>query len=140
MPMEQVQYVGNLYLNTYNFRMTTSPIPLMECPQPPQEKKTNLEETMVELARSQAELAKTQNQFVSDTRTSLNNQSTQIRNLEVQVEQMASMLNERQQGTLSSASEVNLGREGKEHCKAIILRSGKIVENSVQEDEIEKDT
>ena len=103
MPMEQVQYVGNPYLNTYNFKMTISPKSLMECPQPPQEKKTNLEETMVELARSQAELAKYQNQIVSDTRTSLYNQSTQIRNLEVQVGQMASMLNERQQGTLSSA-------------------------------------
>ena len=45
--------------------------------------------------------------------------------------QMASLFNERQQGNLSSTSEVNPRREGKEHYKAIILRSGKTVETTI---------
>ena len=39
--------------------------------------------------------------------------------------QMATILNERDQGSLPSTSEVNPKREGKEHCKAITLRSGR---------------
>ena len=46
--------------------------------------------------------------------------------------QMASLLSERQQGNLPSTSEVNLRREGKEHCKAVTLRSGKTLEQSVE--------
>ena len=42
--------------------------------------------------------------------------------------QMASLFNERQQGNLPSTSEVNPRRDGKEHYKAITLRSGKKVE------------
>ena len=83
---------------------------------------------MVELARSQAELAKSQSQFVNDTKTTLSNQSAQIRNIEVQLKQMASRMNERKQGLLPSTSEVNPRREGKEHCKAVTLRSGKELE------------
>ena len=40
----------------------------------------------------------------------------------------ASMMNERKQGSLLSTFEINLRREGKEHCKAITLRSGKELE------------
>ena len=39
--------------------------------------------------------------------------------------QMATLLTERQQGSLPSNVEVNLRREGKEHVKAITLRSGR---------------
>ena len=49
--------------------------------------------------------------------------------------QMASLLSERKQGNLPSTSEVNLRREGKEHCKAITLRSGKTLELSVEAQE-----
>ena len=38
---------------------------------------------------------------------------------------MASLLTERQQGSLLSNSEVNPRGEGKEYCKAITLRSGR---------------
>ena len=41
--------------------------------------------------------------------------------------QMATMLFERPQGSLPSTSEVNPKGEGKEHCKAITLRSGREV-------------
>ena len=49
--------------------------------------------------------------------------------------QMASLLSERQHGNLPSTSEVNPRREGKEHCKAVTLRSGKTLEQSVEAQE-----
>ena len=45
---------------------------------------------------------------------------------------MASLFNERQQGNFPSTSEVNPKRDGKEHCKAITLRSGKTGEKPVE--------
>ena len=42
--------------------------------------------------------------------------------------QMASLLTERQYGSLSSNSEVNPRGEEKEYCKAITLRSGRELE------------
>ena len=44
---------------------------------------------------------------------------------------MASLFSERQQGNLPSTLELNPRRDGKEHCKAITLRSGKIVETNI---------
>ena len=41
--------------------------------------------------------------------------------------QMVTMLTKRPQGALPSTSKVNPRREGKEHCKAITLRSGREV-------------
>ena len=94
---------------------------------------------MSELAKYQLKLRKSQAQFVNEIRTSLTNQAAQLRNLEVQMGHMASLFNERQQGNFLSTSKVNPIRDGKEHCKAITLRSGKIVErlvqNSVENDE-----
>ena len=57
--------------------------------------------------------------------TQLNNQAMQLRNLEVQMGQMENIFTERQQGSLSSKSEVNPRREGNEHVKAVTLRSGR---------------
>ena len=65
---------------------------------------------MMELARSQVKLAKSQSQFVNGTKTALSNQSAQIRNIEVQLGKMVSRMNERQQGSLPSTSEINLKR------------------------------
>ena len=45
------------------------------------------------------------------------------------------LLSERQQGNLPSTSEVNPRREGKEHCKAVTLRSGKTLKQSVEAQE-----
>ena len=64
-------------------------------------------------------------------RTSLNNQATQLWNLEVQMGQMASLFNERQKGNLPSTLKVNPRRDGKEHYKAITIKSGKIVETKI---------
>ena len=60
--------------------------------------------------------------------TQLNNQVAQLRNLEVQMGQMASLLTERQHGSLPSNSEASPRVEGKEYCKAITLRSGRELE------------
>ena len=49
--------------------------------------------------------------------------------------QMALLLSKRQHGNLPSTSEVNPRREGKEHCKAVTLRSGKTLEQSVEAQE-----
>ena len=48
--------------------------------------------------------------------------------------QMASLLSEGQQG-IPSTSEVNPRKEGKEHCKAVTLRSGKTLKQSVEAQE-----
>ena len=57
--------------------------------------------------------------------TQLNNQAAQLRNLEMQMGQRATLLTEKQQGSLPSNSEVNPRGEGKEHVKAITLKSGR---------------
>ena len=79
----------------------------------------------------QIEMRKSQHQFENETRTSSINQATQLRNLKVQKGQMAIMISEWQQGHLLSTSEVKPRRDGKEHCKAITLRSGKMVETNI---------
>ena len=87
---------------------------------------------MEQLADIHMNMMKLHDKFENETRTSLNNQAAQLRNLEVQMGQMASLLSERQQGNLPSTSEVNPRREGKEHCKAVTLRSGRTLEQSVE--------
>ena len=60
--------------------------------------------------------------------TRLNNQAAQLRSLEAQLGQMANLLTERQLGSLPSNSEVNPRRDGNEHVKEVMLRSGKELE------------
>ena len=55
----------------------------------------------------------------------MNNQAAQLRNLEVKMGQMANILTERQQSCLPSNSEKNPRGDGREHVKAIMLRSGR---------------
>ena len=62
---------------------------------------------------------------IQNQSTQLHNQAAQLRNLEVQMGQMATLLTERQQGSLPSIMEVNPRREGKEHVKATTLRNGR---------------
>ncbi|GMN26348.1 hypothetical protein TIFTF001_049290 [Ficus carica] len=50
-----------------------------------------------------------------------------LRSLENQIGQIANALNVRPQGSLSSNTE-DPRREGKEHCKAILLRNGREIE------------
>ena len=103
--------------------------------QPPQEKKSSLDLKMEQLADIHMNMMKSHDKFKNETRTSLNNQAAHLQNLEVQMGQMASLLSERQQGNLPSTLEVNPRREGKEHCKAVTLRSGKTLDQSVEAQE-----
>ncbi|XP_062088718.1 uncharacterized protein LOC133795279 [Humulus lupulus] len=58
----------------------------------------------------------------------IQSQAASLCNLEIQFGQLANDLKNRPQGSLPSDTE-NPRRDGKEHCKAINLRSGKILEN-----------
>ncbi|XP_062093791.1 uncharacterized protein LOC133799817 [Humulus lupulus] len=57
----------------------------------------------------------------------IQSQAASLRNLETQLGQLANELRNRPQGTLPSDKE-NPRKYGKEHCKAVTLRSGKNVE------------
>ena len=52
--------------------------------------------------------------------------------------QMANLLTERQPGSLPSNSEVNPRRDGNEHVKVVMLRSGKELETQRQSPVIEQ--
>ena len=83
--------------------------------------------------------------FMNETKTNmqqqatqLNNQAAQLRSLEAQMGQMANLLTERQPGSLPSNSEINPRRDGKEHVKAVMLRSGKDLETKGKSSVIEE--
>ena len=62
----------------------------------------------------------------------IQSQAVSLRNLENQLGQLANALNNRPQGTLPSNTE-NPRREGKEQCKAITLRNGRVLEENKDE-------
>ena len=134
---EQANYIGNNnpFGNTFNpawrnhpnfsWRNTQNPQnsqnhQMQQAP-PPREKKADLESLM-------AKMAEHTNSFMAETRTALQNQSAQIRSLETQINQLANANNTRQQGTLPSNTVVN----PKDHCNAITLHSGTVVEEKVK--------
>ena len=89
----------------------------------------------MDLEQALAQMLTSHSAFMNETKanmqqhaTQLNNQSAQLRNLEVQMGQMANLLAERQPGSLPSNSEVNPRRDGNEHVKSVMLRSGKELE------------
>ncbi|KAJ4724582.1 DNA-directed DNA polymerase, partial [Melia azedarach] len=130
---EQVSYVGNYnqqnnnpYSNAYNQGWRNHPNFSWRGNQnaarppsgfQPQEKKVNLEEALTQLTVNTSK-------FMTKTETTLQNQAVSIRNLEMQVGQLASMMTERQQGSLPSNTETN----PREHVNVITLRSGKKLE------------
>ena len=109
-----------------------NPLEQVKPHQPPQQKKYSLDMKMEQLVDMHMNMMKSHDNFENETRTSLNNQASQLRNFEVQMGQMASLLSERQQGNFPSTSEVNPRKEGKEHYKAVTLRSGKTLEQSFE--------
>ncbi|WVZ24189.1 hypothetical protein V8G54_002733 [Vigna mungo] len=76
-------------------------------------------------------VAQTSN-FMNETRTNFKNQEASIRNLENQIGQLSRQLSERSPGTFPSDTIPNL----KEQCKAIQLRSGRVIENGKRIDDI----
>ena len=118
MPMGQVQYVSNPYLNTYDSGFQYHPYLSWETnqdvPQPLQGKESNLEEAMVEMknshvqmatfyleeamtemAKSQVELSKSQAQFMNETKVILQIQSNKLKSLEMQIGQMAKVISDK---------------------------------------------
>ncbi|KAL5569553.1 hypothetical protein UlMin_026128 [Ulmus minor] len=65
--------------------------------------------------------------FMNKTETHIQNQGVALRNLENQVGQLATALSSRPSGALPSNTKIPQ-RDGKEHAKAITLRSGSTVE------------
>ena len=111
--------------------------------EPPPEKKVDLEQALAQMLTSHTTSMNETKANMQQQATQLNNQAAQLRNLEVQMGQMASLLAERQHGSLPSNLEVNPRGEGKEYYKAITLRSGKELESSwpqpaIREMEIKK--
>ena len=95
---------------------------------PPPEKKVDLEQALAQMLTSHTTFMNETKENMQNQATQLNNQAAHLRNLEVQIGQMASLLAERQHGSLPSNPEVNPRGEGKEYCKAITLRSGRELE------------
>ncbi|XP_062080897.1 uncharacterized protein LOC133785694 [Humulus lupulus] len=79
------------------------------------------------MARTDNYMAKTDN-FMARNDTNIQGLSSTVRNLENQMGQFSNELRNRPQGTFPSDTK-NPRRDGKEHCKAITLRSGKELEN-----------
>ena len=107
-------------------------MPQLQVTKPPPEKKVDSEEALAHMMTSHStfmnEMKATfqnQAQQLQNQSTQLQNQGAQLRNLEVQIGQMATLLTDRQHGSLPSNSEVNPRREGNEHVKAVTLRSGR---------------
>ena len=91
---------------------------------PPPEKKVDLEQALAQFLTSHIAFMNETKANMPNQATQLNNKAAQLRNLEVQIGQMASLLMERQHGSLLSNSEANPRGEGKEYFKAITVRSG----------------
>ena len=106
--------------------------------EPPPEKKVDLEQALAQLLTSHSAFMNETKANMQQQETQLNNQAAQLRNLEVQMGQMANLLTERQPGSLPSNSEVNPRRDGNEHVKVVMLRSGKELETKGQSQVIEE--
>ena len=106
--------------------------------EPPSEKKLDLEQALAQMLTSHFAFMNETKANMQQQATQLNNQAAQLRSLEAQMGQMANLLTERQPGSLPSNSEVNPRRDGNEHVKAVMLRSGKELEIQLQPPVVEQ--
>ena len=113
-------------------------MPLNRVSEPPPEKKVDLEQALAQMLTSHSAFMNETKANIQQQATQLNNQATQLRNLVVQMGQMANLLTKRQPGSLPSNSEVNPRRDGNEHVKAVMLRSGKELETQAQPPVVEE--
>ena len=104
----------------------------------PSEKKLDLEQALAQMLTSHSAFMNETKANMQQQETQLNNQAAQLRSLEAQMGQMANLLTERQPGSLPSNSEVNPRRDGNEHVKAVMLRSGKELESQLQPPVVEQ--
>ena len=148
-PQQQRPYGGNSYQNQgqgwrnnqnqnsqnnqgYGWRNNQNNMPSNRANEPPSEKKMDLEQALAQMLTSHSTFMKETKANMQQQATQLNNQAAQLRSLEAQMGQMANLLTERQPGSLPSNSEVNPRRDGNEHVKAVMLRSGKELESQLQ--------
>ena len=127
----------------YGCRNNQNNMPSNRVREPPPEKKVDLEQALAQMLTSHSAFMNETKENMQQQETQLNNQAAHLRNLDVQMGQMANLLTERQPGSLPSNSEVNPRRDGNEHVKAVMLRSGKELETKgqspvIEEVEIEK--
>ena len=113
-------------------------MPSNRASEPPPEKKVHLEQALAQMLTSHSTFMNETKANMQQQATQLNNQAAQLRNLEVQMGQIANLLTERQPGSLPSNSEVNPRRDGNEHVKSVMLRSGKELETKGQSPVIEE--
>ena len=106
--------------------------------EPPSEKKLDLEQALAQMLTSHSAFMNETKANMQQQATQLNNQAAQLRSLEAQMGQMANLLAERQPGSLPNNSKVNPIRDGNEHAKAVMLRSGKELESQLQPPVVEQ--
>ena len=131
-PQQQGQYGGNNYQNQnqgqgwrntqnsqncqgYGWRNNQNNMPPARVSEPPPKKNVDLEQALTQMLTSHNAFMNETKENMENQATQLNNQAAQLRNLKVQMDQMASLLTERQRGSLPSNSEVNPRGEGKEY-------------------------
>ena len=68
----------------------------------------------------------------------MQSQAISLQTLETQVGQLDSLINNHTQGSLSSTIEINPKGEGNQRCKAITLRSGKELSNTIMKPELKE--
>ena len=112
-------------------------MPSNRASEPPTEKKVDLEQALAQMLTSHSAFINETKANMQQQATQLTNQAAQLRSLEAQMGQMANLLTERQSGSLPSNSEVNPRRDGNEHVKAVMLRSGKDLETNGKSSVIE---
>ncbi|KAJ8769542.1 hypothetical protein K2173_005145 [Erythroxylum novogranatense] len=93
-----------------NVQRQPPPPPGFKAPNPAPPEKSNLEDLL--------------SKYISTTEVRMQNQESSIRHLENQMSQIASLIKERPSGSLPSNTEAN----PREHAKAILLRSGRQLE------------
>ena len=154
-PQQQGPYGGNSYQDQgqgwrnnqnqnsqnnqgYGWRNNQNNMPSNRANEPPSEKKLDLEQALAQMLTSHSAFMNETKANMQQQATQLNNQAAQLRSLEAQMGQMANLLTERQPGSLPSNSEVNPRRDGNEHVKAVMLRSGKELESQLQPPVVEQ--
>lgn len=89
------------------------------------EKQPSLEDALARFITATERRMNDQDKLLNQVDLNVKSQAVSIKNLENQMGQLAHAINNRPQGALPSDTEVNPKSNGKEHCKAITLRSGK---------------
>jgi len=93
-------------------------------------KMSTLDSAVEKLTMQTSTFVEQTSNFMNETRTNLKNQEASIRKMENQIGQLSRQISERSLGTFPSDTIPN----PKEQCKAIQLRSGRLVENEKKSD------